>query len=168
MIKPKKKPQDFGFKRGDVHLVVNAQAQTMKCFQIDGKLMWEVSALAMGMQGDWRAPQGDTPPGLYKIGEVYNDFAIHGHDAPYSRELAAYGWCSFDLIDLEGNEDNNGRAGIMIHGGGSGLGWNGAWAEYQPLLPTWGCIRVHNRVARDSILPLTEKGTVFVSVYQLA
>ena len=167
MIAPRKRPQDFGFKVGDAHLVVNAQENIMKCFQYKGVKMWEVECLAMGMHADWRQNQGDTPPGLYKIGEVYNDFGMHGSSPSYSRELAAYGWVSFDLIDLEGNEDNNGRAGIMIHGGGSGLGWSGAWAEYQALLPTWGCIRVHNRVARDSILPLTKKGTVYVSVYQV-
>lgn len=168
MIKPRVRPQDKGFKFGDHHLVINAASGTAKAYTFAGLLAWSAPCLAMGMHGDWTANQGDTPPGLYRIGEVYNDFAIHGIHAPYSRELASFGWCSFDMIDLEGNEDNNGRAGIMIHGGGSGLGWAGAWAEYQALLPTRGCIRMHNRDLKDKLLPLRVRGSVFVSVYQVA
>ena len=78
----------------------------------------------------------------------------------------AYGWVSFDLEELENQEAGYGRAGIMMHGGGSGDGWPGAWAPKQPLLTTYGCVRYHNQDLKDKILPLTKTGKVFVSVYQ--
>jgi L,D-peptidoglycan transpeptidase YkuD (ErfK/YbiS/YcfS/YnhG family) len=34
------------------------------------------------------------------------------------------------------------------------------------LVPTHGCVRVHNADLRDKIVPLLATGTVFVSVYQ--
>jgi hypothetical protein len=78
----------------------------------------------------------------------------------------AFGWMSFDMVDLEGNEDNSGRAGIMLHGGGSGCGWPGAWREQQTLYPTLGCLRMHNADLWDFVMQRYEMGTVFVSVYQ--
>ena len=36
----------------------------------------------------------------------------------------------------------------------------------QPLLPTLGCIRLHNVDLRDKVLPLYETGTVYVGVFQ--
>jgi hypothetical protein len=78
----------------------------------------------------------------------------------------AYGWYSFDLVELEGQEAKYGRGGIMIHGGGSACGWPGAWAPMQRLFSTHGCVRMHNQHLKDHLLPLTKKGTVFVSVYQ--
>jgi hypothetical protein len=70
------------------------------------------------------------------------------------------------MIDLEGQERNSGRAGIMLHGGSSALGWPGAWAPRQKLMPTMGCCRAHNIDLRDKILPLADKGILFVSVFQ--
>ncbi|MGL6134628.1 MAG: L,D-transpeptidase, partial [Prochlorococcaceae cyanobacterium] len=78
----------------------------------------------------------------------------------------AYGWFSFDMIELEGQKSSIGRAGIMLHGGGTANGWPGAWAPQQKLLPTRGCVRVHNVVLRDKVLPLYEQGTVYVGVFQ--
>ena len=46
MIGPKKKPQDFGFKKGDTHIIVNDISEIAKAFSFDGKLLWEVPALA--------------------------------------------------------------------------------------------------------------------------
>jgi hypothetical protein len=168
MIGPKKRPQDFGFKAGDSHLIVNDAVETMKAFSSEGKLLWEVSCLARGQYSDfeWRITNSDTPPGLYKIGTIYKDYEQAGDKPAYDRTLMAYGWYSFDLIDLEGQERNNGRAGIMIHGGGSANGWPGAWAPKQPLVPTHGCVRMFNVDLRDKLLPLTKQGAVFVSVWQ--
>ena len=56
----------------------------------------------------------------------------------------------------------------MAHGGGSALGAAGAWAPYQPLLPTLGCIRMHNHDLQHRVLPLFRSGRVFWSVYQEA
>ena len=168
MIGPKKRPQDFGFKSGDSHLIVNDANETMKAFSNEGKLLWEVPCLARGQYSDfeWKITNSDTPPGLYKIGTIYKDYEKVGGNPEYDRTLMAYGWYSFDLIDLEGQEAGIGRAGLMVHGGGSACGWPGAWAPNQPLFSTHGCIRCKNIDLRDKILPLSKQGNVFISVYQ--
>ena len=84
----------------------------------------------------------------------------------YDRTLLAYGWAFYDLIELENQEAGNGRAGIGIHGGASALGWPGAWAPNQALVPTWGCVRCRNSDLIHKILPLYKQGTVFCSVWQ--
>ena len=168
LIGPKKRPQDFGFKAGDSHLIVNDASERMKAFSFEGKLLWEVDCLARGQGSDfeWKLRNTDTPPGLYKVGTIYRDYEINGDKPRYDRTLMAYGWYSLDLIELENQEAKYGRAGIMIHGGGSGNGWPGAWAPKQSLLPTHGCVRLHNIDLRDKIIPLLKTGAIFVSVYQ--
>ena len=168
MIGPSRRPRDFGFKQGDSHLVVNDIAQTMKAFSFEGELLWEIHCLARGQYADteYTRPMSDTPPGLYKIGTIYRDYDRVGNRPAFDRTLMAYGWYSFDLVELENQEAKHGRAGIMIHGGGSACGWPGAWVPSQRLFATHGCIRCHNIDLRDKILPLTKKGTVFVSVFQ--
>jgi len=170
LVGPKKRPQDFGFKAGDSHLIVNDAMETMKAFSSEGKLLWEIPCLARGQYSDyeWHIQRSDTPPGLYKLGQLYNDYAIHGNNAPYDRTLMAYGWAFYDMIDLEGQETSLGRAGIGLHGGGSALGWPGAWAPNQALVSTYGCLRLHNQDLINKILPLYRQGTVFISVFQEA
>jgi len=163
---PKTTPHDYGFKAGDFHIIVNASTESAKCFDSSGKQLWKVPALATGQQPNWREWAGDTPPGVYKLGTAYNDYEIAGESPEYDRTLMSYGWVTFDMIDLEGNEDGNDRAGICLHGGGSGCGWPSAWHAQQALYPTYGCVRMHNQDLRDRILPLTQTGTVFLSVYQ--
>lgn len=167
MIKPTRKPQDFGFKQGDTHIIVNDISETAKAYDFSGKLLWELPALARGQGSDFefKLNSTDTPPGLYKIGAIYKDYESNPNP-PYNRTLMAFGWYSFDLIELERQEAKYGRAGIMIHGGGSACGWPGAWKPMQPLHSTHGCVRMHNQHLRDKVLPLTKTGTVYVSVYQ--
>lgn len=167
MIGPTKRPQDFGFKKGDSHLIVNDIKETIKGFNFEGKLLWELPALARGQGSDYefKYTNTDTPPGLYKISTIYKDYE-NNPNPPYDRTLMAYGWYSFDLVELENQESKYGRAGIMIHGGGSACGWPGAWDPHQTLYSTHGCVRLKNIHLRDYILPLTKKGTVYVSVYQ--
>mgnify|MGYP000938904493 CR=1 FL=1 len=167
-IGPKKRPQDFGFKEIDHHLVVNDIAETAKCYNFKGELLWEVPALARGQGSDfeYKLQKTDTPPGLYKIGAVYRDYERVGSNPSYDRILMAYGWYSFDLVEMENQEAGNGRAGIMIHGGGSACGWPGAWEPKQPLWPTHGCVRMHNQDLRDKLYEVVKRGTVWVSVYQ--
>lgn len=167
MVGPTKTPHDFGFTSHDYHLIVNDITETIKVFNGDGHLEVELPCLARGQGSDyvWNKTYTDTPPGLYKVGVIYRDY-----ETPYNtpvRDKMSYGWYSLDLIDLEGQERNNGRSGIMIHGGGSLLGWPGAWAPMQELLPTLGCVRMHNVHLRDEIVPLkSENNTIYVSVYQ--
>ena len=168
LVGPQKRPQDFGFKAGDHHLIVNDSSEKMKAFSYDGKLLWEIPCLARGQGSDfeWKTKNSDTPPGLYKIGAVYRDYEKVGSNPAYDRTLMAYGWYSLDLVELENQEAKHGRAGIMIHGGGSACGWPGAWAPNQELMPTYGCVRVKNIDLRDKVIPLAGKGTIFVSVLQ--
>jgi hypothetical protein len=166
MIGPMRKPQEFGFKSNDTHLIVNDSSETVKAFNAAGKLLWELPALARGQygDGDWRWTASDTPPGLYKLGAIYKDY-LDPDNVPLHIKKG-FGWLTFDMEDLEGNEDDNGRAGICLHGGGSPCGWPGAWEDYQELFPTFGCVRMRNADLVNAVLPLYEKGTVFVSVYQ--
>lgn len=168
MIGPKRRPLDFGFKKGDHHIVVNDISETAKAFAFDGRLLWELPALARGQGSDYefKLLHTDTPPGLYRIGQIYRDYEQVGASPAFNRTLRSFGWYSFDLVELEGQESRYGRASIMIHGGGSACGWPGAWAPMQPLHATHGCVRMHNIHLRDRLLPLARSGTIFVSVWQ--
>jgi hypothetical protein len=166
IISPRAKPQQHGFKKGDTHLVVNAASKTAKAYSFEGKLLFEIPCLAEGQDPNWRNNSGDTPPGLYKLGALYNDYGSVGDNPSYDRTLMSYGWQTYDMIDLEGNEDDNDRAGICAHGGGSSCGWPGAWLAKQLLYATLGCLRFHNSDLVDRIWPLYLQGTVFVSVHQ--
>jgi hypothetical protein len=167
LVGPKQRPD---LKAGDHHLVVDDRAETVTAFNHKGERLWTVAALARGQSSetDWRSRSSDTPPGLYQVGTIYRDFETDP-SATFTAERRAYGWFSFDLIGLEGQEgpgSRDGRDGIMLHGGGSACGWPGAWLPLQPLYPTLGCIRMHNRDLRDLVLPLAGMGTIYVSVWQ--
>jgi hypothetical protein len=166
MIGPKKTPHDFGFKDGDTHLVINDSSETVKAFAYGGALLWERPCLARGQWEDnnWWDKNSDTPPGLYKLGQVYRDYEDADNIPTHTK--MAFGWVTFDMIELENQEAAVARAGICLHGGGSNNGWPGAWVDYQTLYPTYGCPRMHNRDLVDLVLPLYEQGAVFVSVYQ--
>jgi hypothetical protein len=167
LVGPKRSPD---LKPGDHHLVVDDKAETVVAFDHKGQRLWGVAALARGQstERDWRSRGSDTPPGLYKIGTIYRDYEADPSKT-FTPERRAYGWYSFDLIGLEGQEGPgsvDGRDGIMVHGGGSACGWPGAWLPLQPLYPTLGCVRMHNRDLKDLVLPLAGMGTVYVSVWQ--
>jgi len=154
-------------KPGDSYLLVNDRDEDMEAYDHSGKFLWKLACLARGQGADtdWSHTNTDTPPGLYKLGKLYADYE-QNPNPPCSDTAMAYGWYSFDLEELEGQEVKAGRAGIMLHGGGSACGWPGAWAAQQPLHPTLGCIRIHNADLRDKVLPLYRQGTVYVGVFQ--
>jgi len=167
LVGPKRRPE---LKPGDHHLVVDDRSETVAAFDHKGMQVWRVAALARGQSSetDCCSRGSDTPPGLYRIGTIYRDVESDP-TATFSADRRAYGWYSFDLEGLEGQEgpgSNEGRDGIMIHGGGTACGWPGAWLPLQSLYPTLGCVRMHNRDLRDLVLPLTGMGTVYVSVWQ--
>jgi hypothetical protein len=171
MIGPKLKPTDFPGELTPVwsHLIANDITEVMKAFSHTGQPLWEIPCLCRGQGGehDWHTNGSDTPPGLYKLGALYDDVKAHGeHPAYGDDQMLAYGWQTYDLISLDHEEERSGRAGICLHGGGSGNGWPGAWAPKQHLLPTRGCIRIHNIELVNRIHPLYLAGAVFVSVYQ--
>jgi len=168
MIGPKKRPHDFGFKEGDTHLIMNDKAETLTAWSYSGQRLWIIGAMARGQGRDdeWQNPGTDCPPGLYRLGQLYDDVSKVGLKPKYTKTLAAYGYMFYDMVELENQEAGIGRAGIGLHGGGSSLGWPAAWAPNQKLVPTLGCIRASNSDLRDKIMPLYKQGTVFVSVFQ--
>jgi len=154
-------------KPGDSYLLVNDRDEDMEAYDHTGAFLWRIPALARGQGADtdWSHTNTDTPPGLYKLGTLYADYEQNPN--PYCSDTAmAYGWFSFDMEELENQEVAAGRAGIMLHGGGSACGWPEAWAPRQTLHPTLGCIRIHNIELRDKVLPLYRQGTVYVGVFQ--
>lgn len=152
-------------KPGDSYLLVNDRDGDMEAYDHTGAQLWRIPCLARGVGGsNWRHKNADTPPGLYKIGQIYRDYD-RDPSPPCTDDAMAYGWYSFDMVELENQEAVNGRAGIMIHGGGSACGWPGAWASRQALHPTLGCVRCHNEDLKK-ILDLCSKGTVYVGVFQ--
>lgn len=153
-------------KPGDSYLLVNDRDEDVEAYDHAGKLLWKAPGLARGQGSDWRRRNGDAPPGLYVIGQIYKDYERFGASPAYDQTLMSYGWYSFDMVELENQETKHGRAGIMLHGGGSACGWPGAWAPKQRLFPTHGCIRMHNSDLRDKVLPLTKKGKVYIGVFQ--
>lgn len=171
MVGPKKKPD---LKPGDHHLIANDVNEMLTAWTHDGKRLWRIPCLCRGQGGEaeWNRPGTDTPPGLYKINPkgIYRDYE-EDPTAAFSPNRRAYGWYSFDLEGLEGQEGPSSRPyrdGIMVHGGGSACGWPGAWSPRQELHPTLGCIRLANQDLRDRILPLLDLGTVWISVLQEA
>jgi hypothetical protein len=152
---------------GDSYLLVNDRDQDMEAYDHSGRLLWRVPCLARGQGRDnqWRQRNSDTPPGLYKLGAIDRDHEANPNP-PCSDTAMAYGWSSFDMEELEAQEAANGRAGIMLHGGGSACGWPGAWQPRQTLHPILGCLRLHNINLRDRVLPLAERGSGYVGVFQ--
>lgn len=138
-------------KSGDFHMVISADTNKGTVFNAKGEKQFTIPCFPWGQHADWHATNGDTPPGLYKVGVVYTQ--VRGRD---SRAICnAYGPFCLDLIDLEGQERDNGRDGVSIHGGGSGL--PDPWADYQLLTYTHGCVRVHNKDLVDKLTPLVRK-----------
>ena len=168
LVGPAKRPD---LKPGDHHLIANGQNGTLTAYSSDGERIWQVPCLCRGQgpAGDWDQAGGDTPPGLYLIGQVYRDWEDDPSPSNQSQQRQAFGWYSFDLIGQEGQEGPGskwGRDGCMVHGGGTACGWPGAWAPLQELHSTEGCIRCHNQDLRDRLLPLVQMGRIWVSVLQ--
>lgn len=142
-------------KPGDIHFVVSKEGRSLKLFEADGKSTWRCEARCFGQHSNWKATNGDTPPGLYVVGTIYD---TQGEEP--------YGSHCLDLEDLEGQETGNGRAGISLHGGGSGL--PDPFAPYQGWVNTHGCIRVQN-VHLEKIVAMVRKckyrgGKVYLTV----
>lgn len=147
----------------DYHIVINGDTKTGKIFNGAGKLVPVAGeqnlfeARCYGQHSDWTKPNGDTPPGKYLVGIVY--------DTPGEY---AYGRYCVDLIDLDGQETGNGRAGISLHGGGSGLA--SPFSDWQGWQSTHGCVRVQNWILTQVLVPLIKRvqaagGKVYLTVH---
>lgn len=169
MVGPRIRPT---LRPGDHHLIANDVNETLTAWTHDGRRLWRIPCLARGQgrEAEWNRTGTDTPPGLYRVGTVHRDYE-QDPAATFTPDRRAYGWYSFDMEGMEGQEGPTSkpyRDGIMVHGGGSACGWPGAWAPRQALHPTLGCIRLHNQDLRDRMLPLLDLGTVWISVLQEA
>jgi hypothetical protein len=135
-------------KPGDYHIVVSSRHSVASIFNHKGeKIGRSYPARTLGQHRFWKERDGDTPPGLYLCGVIYNT------ENPRS-DLHAYGRRCVDLIDLEGQETGNGRAGISLHGGGSAL--PDPTAPFQGWANTHGCIRIQNGHLMKVFVPLIE------------
>lgn len=149
-------------KSKDVHLVVSHAYRTMKAFSAGGRIIWKTPALTEGVADSVDLVGGDTPYGLYRLGEPVQT----AKEEP-AAIWHAYGPWFMDMQDLENQETGRGRAGIGLHGGGTGL--RDPLADEQPLIATHGCVRVHNGFLKARIVPLVQRtqkagGTVYLTV----
>jgi L,D-transpeptidase catalytic domain len=155
-------------KPGDFHIIVNDRESSfeseMSIYDSSGKLVHRLPCLAKGQTANYRIPKGDTPPGLYRCGQITQ--TRKGEPWHIWRSFGEY---FIDMVGLEQNEEKFNRAGCGIHGGGSGL--PDPLAPYQELVPTHGCIRVRNKDLEDILVPMcrqsgTNKNTVYLTVNQ--
>lgn len=161
MLKPKIKP-------GDYHIIVNDWEERfesqMRIFNSLGKLIHTRPCLAKGQMPNYRQYSGDTPPGLYYLSHL----VITAPSEP-ARIWNAYGKYFFDMVGMEQNEEKYGRAGVGLHGGGSGA--VDPLAPYQQLMPTLGCVRAYNADLEKIIYPMwleTQKigARIYMTVHQ--
>ena len=100
---------------GDTYLLVNDRDEDMEAYDHTGQFLWKVPCLARGQGSDtdWTQNSTDTPRGLYRLGQLYADYELNPNP-PCSDTAMGYGWYSFDMEELEGQEAGHGRAGIML------------------------------------------------------
>lgn len=116
-------------------LEVNAKLDIMKVFTEAGLLTHYVAHCYGSAGPGWRVPDGDTPPGLYRIVQV-DPIPITD---PERDAFGPY----FIALSSSTEEASVGRAGVGIHGGGTGL--PGAYtAQKQGWEVTNGCVRLQN------------------------
>lgn len=144
-IKPQIKP-------GDWHLVVNDRDEKGKLYDSSGALVATFPVLAKGVYGPGtHVNGGDTPPGLYLLGQLYRT-------QPNEPQAIwrSYGALCWDMEEQEGQEADRHRAGVCLHGGGTGARPHHL-APRQELIPTLGCLRMTNEDLEREILPRTHE-----------
>ena len=145
----------------DFHLIFRARSHQLICFDGGGARRWTLDAHGKGVGGSYGNPSGDTPPGLYECERVQRTLASEGDSV-----WAAYGPWYVWLHELEDQESKRGRAGIGMHGGGSGSPT--PLAPKQGWYPTLGCIRLQNedlpRLVSTIRFSHTQNGRTFLTV----
>lgn len=142
-------------KPGDVHVVINDFERMFlgeaKCYTAGGALEWIIPAICKGVNGPrFDVWGGDTPPGLYLAGTLYE---TKGNE-PWN-VWSSYGkWC-IDLEEQEGQEATVGRAGICWHGGDPDR--TPPLQQMQQLTETYGCVRSHNRDLDEIVIPTLKR-----------
>jgi hypothetical protein len=166
-------PGDIKDRMGDhdVHIVI--AEDTAKVWSKDGsqrpvhynnETQLSFAAHTEGVNGPgYEVVGGDTVPGLYLVGGIIP--SVEGVDP--DSIFRAYGRYAIELIEQQGQESALGRAGIMMHGGGSAA--PDPLARYQGWYPTHGCVRLQNIVLELYVVPMIRNvhaagGKVWVSV----
>jgi len=114
--------------------VFNATHHQLKCFKSNGTLEWQIEARGEGSKGDFSKTFGNTPPGLYQVGDV-EALSPTAQNKPYGPFRIA-----LSPVDLDKGTD---REGFYIHGGGSDLAK--PFDSKQGWETTHGSIRVQNQ-----------------------
>ncbi|MFN5697966.1 MAG: L,D-transpeptidase, partial [Cyanobacteriota bacterium] len=80
---------------GDSYLLVNDRDEDMEAYDHSGQLLWKIPCLARGQGSDtdWTQTSTDTPPGLYRLGQLYADYE-QNPNPPCSDTAMGYGWYS--------------------------------------------------------------------------
>ena len=110
---------------------INKTKKTLFCMDEEYHVFAELPIGTAYYQGtnDLGEPRGNAEDGVYQD-TVWSDI-----DYPDADDLSdGFGWAYLHI-------DSRGRA---CHGGGANLGHAGAMEALQPLLPTYGCFRMHN------------------------
>ena len=103
----------------------------------DGQASTRNEGLAAGVAGrDRMQTNADTPYGIYSFGGTQGGTAD-------SRLGVAFGTGKIIISGVSGEIMDSGRSLIRLHGGGTALG-DHAYDLQQDLLPTEGCVRMHN------------------------
>jgi hypothetical protein len=119
-------------KPSDLHAVFNDTTNRLKLFDAAGRLVFQCEARNDAVAGPGFGHNGDCPRGEFILG------------APRKKGTEAFGAWFIPILDAAtgGPMAHYGRAGIGIHGGGSGL--PGPFSPRQGWVKTHGCLRVQN------------------------
>jgi hypothetical protein len=110
----------------DLHCVFNDETNRLSVWNADHQEILAVECRNRAAGGEGFGHNARCPRGDYGLG------------APVPTRDVPFGWW---FIPLEG-EEAHGRAGIGIHGGGSGL--RDSFADRQGWISTHGCLRTQN------------------------
>jgi len=114
------------------HIIFSGPNQTLKVYDMRSHdLVWSCVARNDTVASGF-GHYGACPPGDYQLGAPQ----------PLSPPEVPYGFFYTPLLDVNGLWAAWGRAGIGVHGGGSGL--PDPFADQQGWMMTEGCIRLQN------------------------
>lgn len=128
----------------DFHLVFDSDTEMCKVYNSSGELQFKCEMHDRAVNGPGFGHFGRCPRGTFDLGHpVRVDCPSMGHY----------------FTPLEGTGD---RAGIGIHGGGTGL--QNPMGEDQGWVPTHGCLRVQNKDNVTLVANYLGKGKCKISV----
>ena len=116
----------------DQHWLFDSSTRTLKMFVLGGGLSYRCECRDKATGGPEFGHNGRCPRGEFVLGD------------PIAKDEPAFGPFFIPIEDAPGHSAmaDHGRAGIGLHGGGSGL--DHPEAPFQGWVPTHGCLRVQN------------------------